>query len=44
MGELTEPVKLLNEQRPPVCLLITLYLLRRGGHALGRTSLVVETY
>jgi hypothetical protein len=32
MGELTEPVKLLREHRPLVCLLIALCLLRRGGH------------
>jgi hypothetical protein len=42
MGELTEPVKLLHEHRPPVCLLIALCLLRWGGHVIGRTSLVVE--
>ena len=44
MGELTEPVKLLHEHRPPVCLLIALCLLREGGHAIGRTFLVVESY
>jgi hypothetical protein len=37
MGEFTEPVKLLHEHRPPVCLLIALCLLRWGGHAIGRT-------
>ena len=42
MGELTEPVKLLHEHRPPVCLFIALCLLRWEGHAIGRTSLVVE--
>jgi hypothetical protein len=43
MGEFTEPVKLLHERRPLVHSLIALCLLRRGGHAIGRTSLVVES-
>ena len=42
MGELIELVKLLHENRPPVCLLIALCLLRWGGHAIGRISLVME--
>ena len=44
MGKLTELVKLLHEHRPPVCLLIALCLLRLGGHAIEKTSLVVESY
>ena len=44
MGELTKPVKLLHEYRPPVCLLIALCLLRLGGYAIEMTSLVVESY
>jgi hypothetical protein len=43
MGEFTEPVKLLNKQRQPVCLLVDFCLLRWGGHVVGRISLVVET-
>ena len=42
MGELTESVKLLHENRTPVCLLIALCFLRWGGHVIGRNLLVVE--